>query len=36
MSFASALASYNWKEITREFKDACNQLEIGELLKDNS
>lgn len=36
MSFASSLASYNWKEVTDEFKNACKELQIGELLKDHS
>ena len=28
------LPLYNWKEITNEFKNACSDLNIGELVKD--
>ena len=27
---------YNWKEVTAEFLDASNDLELGELLHDSS
>lgn len=30
----SNLKLYNWKNITKEFKDSCDGLEIGELVKD--
>lgn len=25
---------YDWEEVTGNFLDACNQLELGELLHD--
>lgn len=31
----SNLKLYNWRTITTEFKDSCDGLEIGELVKDN-
>ena len=33
MSTSSSL--YNWKCITDEFKTACADLQVGELVKDN-
>ena len=27
---------YNWKDITEEFVEASNDLELGELLHDTS
>ena len=26
---------FNWREITGEFKSACSELNIGELIKDD-
>ena len=28
--------TYNWEDITSEFKDAASQLALGELLHDSS
>ena len=25
---------YNWKDVTSKFRDACTELDIGELIKD--
>ena len=30
----AATELYNWRNITDEFKKACSELEIGELVKD--
>jgi len=34
--FPSPLVNYNWKDITDKFKTNCNQLELGELVKEES
>ena len=28
------LSLFNWKSITEEFKTACDELDIGELVKE--
>ena len=25
---------YNWKDVTSKFREACSELEIGELVRD--
>ncbi|KAK2146191.1 hypothetical protein LSH36_625g00026 [Paralvinella palmiformis] len=32
---ASQVEVYSWKDITAEFTDACEQLDLGELLHDS-
>lgn len=32
----TSLTNYNWKDITEQFKTNCNQLELGELVKEEA
>lgn len=34
MSESQSSSLYNWKDVTSKFREACSELEIGELVRD--